>query len=246
MRARPWYDWLVLATFGSLILAAAILVLTSSPRPVKDGSAEAGFARDMAVHHAQAVDMATLLRDRTTDERMRSLALDMALTQQGQIGQFEGWLSAWGLPSTGLEPAMAWMGHHHFGPMPGMATPEQLNQLRAASGREAEVLFLRLMIPHHVAGVEMAQGVLERTDRPEVRRLADAIIAGQEAEIQEMQSLLAARGESPAHVRSMMGQGSPATASQPLNGQLLRLGSLSLALIMVVWLSVDTIRTKAA
>lgn len=243
MRVRPWYDWLVLVTFGSLILAAVLLVLTSLPRPVKESSAEAGFARDMALHHAQAVDMATLLRDRTSDERMRSLALDMALTQQGQIGQFEGWLAAWDLPSTGPEPAMLWMGHHHFGPMPGMATPEQLNQLRAASGREAELLFLRLMIPHHVAGVEMAQGVLALGTRPEVRRLAEAIIAAQESEIEEMQSLLAARGEAPIEVRAMMPK-VPTTAPKPLNGMLLRLGSLSLALIMLLWLSLDTVRKK--
>ncbi|HMN29918.1 MAG TPA: DUF305 domain-containing protein, partial [Caldilineaceae bacterium] len=63
-----------------------------------EGSAEVGFARDMAMHHAQAVNLAMLLRDRSDDEEMRQLALDILLTQQAQIGMMQGWLAVWGLP----------------------------------------------------------------------------------------------------------------------------------------------------
>src|SRR3712207_5353493 len=57
-----------------------------------DSSPEAGFARDMMVHHAQAVEMAEILRDKSESEEMRTLAADIALTQQAQIGQMQGWL----------------------------------------------------------------------------------------------------------------------------------------------------------
>lgn len=60
-----------------------------APGPGED-SPEVGFARDMMLHHAQAVDMATLVRDRTDDPDMRQIALDMLLTQQGQIGRMQG------------------------------------------------------------------------------------------------------------------------------------------------------------
>lgn len=60
------------------------------------------------------------------------------------------------------------------------------------------------MIPHHRAALEMTEAILERTDRPEVERLAGAIAASQQAEIGAMQDLLQERGasvegEAPAH-----------------------------------------------
>ena len=159
-----------------------------------DSSPEAGFARDMMVHHAQAVEMAEIVRDKTESQEIRTLAADIALTQQAQIGQMQGWLQVWNLPPTGTEPAMSWMGEPHEGRMPGMASPEEINELQRASPEEAEVLFLQLMIPHHEAAVPMAEAVLEESDRKEVERLAGSIVASQQAEIELMRGLLQRRG----------------------------------------------------
>jgi uncharacterized protein (DUF305 family) len=187
--------WLLAIVFGSLVVTVLALYLTS--RPPGDDSAEAGFARDMMVHHAQAVEMAGILRDKSVSPEMETLATDIALTQQAQIGQMQGWLAVWGLPMTGAEPPMTWMGHHTDGRMPGMATPEEIEALREAPPEEAEKRFLRLMIPHHQAAVPMAEAVLEETDRLEVRQLAGAIAASQKAEIETMRDLLAERGAKP-------------------------------------------------
>jgi uncharacterized protein (DUF305 family) len=187
--------WLLAIVFGSLVVTVLALYLTS--RPPGDDSAEAGFARDMMVHHAQAVEMAGILRDKSVSLEMETLATDIALTQQAQIGQMQGWLAVWGLPVTGAEPSMAWMGHPTDGRMPGMATPEEVGALREAPPEEAEKRFLRLMIPHHQAAVPMAEAVLEETDRPEVSELASAIVASQKAEIEVMRDLLAERGAKP-------------------------------------------------
>ncbi len=46
--------------------------------------------------------------------------------------------------------------------MPGMATKSQIEELRAASGREAEVLYLKLMTAHHRGGVHMAEGCVQK------------------------------------------------------------------------------------
>ncbi|MFG3477846.1 DUF305 domain-containing protein [Streptomyces sp. NPDC047980] len=77
-------------------------------------SADAGFARDMAVHHQQAVEMSFIVRDRTQDEEVRRLAYDIANTQANQRGMLLGWLDLWGLPKvdSGAEP-MAWMEQAH-------------------------------------------------------------------------------------------------------------------------------------
>ena len=58
----------------------------------------------------------------------------------------------------------------------------------------ADVDFIRGMIPHHQGAVEMAKIVLEHGKDPEVRKLAEGIIAAQEAEIQWMQDWLAKNG----------------------------------------------------
>ncbi|KGN38013.1 DUF305 domain-containing protein [Knoellia subterranea] len=167
-----------------------------------DGSAEAGFARDMSTHHAQAVQMSLIVADRTEDPAIRTFAYDIATSQQGQIGQMFAWLKIWGLSPTGSQPAMAWMGSDHHGatsasgesvPMPGMASESDIARLSAARGVEADRIFLTLMIAHHKGGVQMAEAVLTRSDRDEVVTLAGAMKQAQTAEITTMEQMLAAR-----------------------------------------------------
>src|SRR5918998_5421301 len=150
---------LLLAAAAVLFAALALWLYLTNAEP-GEGSAEAGFARDMSVHHAQGVEMAEIVRAKTESEEIRLLAADMALTQQGQIGRMQGWLGVWDLPATGTEPAMSWMGHPTEGRMPGMASPEEIERLRNASPEEADELFLQLMIRHHRAAVPMAGGVV--------------------------------------------------------------------------------------
>ncbi|MBX6767491.1 MAG: DUF305 domain-containing protein [Actinomadura rubrobrunea] len=193
-----------------VLLAAAVLTVLAARRSGEPGtdSPEAGFARDMSAHHAQAVRMSFIVRDRTRDESVRLLAYDIITTQQAQIGMMTAWLDDWGLPQTDPGGRMRWMSGHHGGGahapgpgadgavMPGMATRTQLRELERASGRDAEIRFLRLMIAHHRGGVAMARAVLDRTDRAEVRRLARTMVDGQQSEIALMSRMLAERGAS--------------------------------------------------
>ena len=189
----------ILWALGALILGITLGFWggRQSVRPPAEDSAEVGFARDMANHHAQAVNMAQLLYDRTDDAAMRLLALDIMLTQQAQLGQMQGWLTTWGHPLASVAPAMDWMGMPTTGLMPGMATADDINRLRDLEGIEADGLFLQLMIPHHRAGVEMGNALLNYTERAEVIALAQAIANSQTIEITLMQSLLQEKGYPP-------------------------------------------------
>jgi uncharacterized protein (DUF305 family) len=176
---------------------ALLLVLGTSGAPATD-SPEAGFARDMATHHAQAAEMAFVIRDASADDRLRALAYDIIVTQTAQRGVFMGWLQQWGAPQPSPGPRMAWMSGHSHGapgaPMPGMASDFELQQLRQASGRDAEILFLQLMIRHHEGGLEMARAILAQSSRDEVAAMARNIESSQAGEIALMKDMLTERG----------------------------------------------------
>jgi uncharacterized protein (DUF305 family) len=187
-----------------IVVAAALFLVFGRGGTPGDASPEAGFARDMATHHAQAVDMSFTIRDKSQAREIRSLAFDIINTQANQRGMFIGWLQQWGLDQATDRETMAWMsGHGHSGAavrpgvMPGMATREELDRLNQLQGTEAEVLFLQLMIRHHEGGVQMAEGLLQLSDRAEVADMARKIVTGQTGEIKLMTDLLRHRNAQP-------------------------------------------------
>jgi uncharacterized protein (DUF305 family) len=193
---------------GLLLLGGGLAVafgIGADSAPTAD-SVDVGFSRDMSAHHLQAVEMANLAQQRSTDGAVRDLAFDIAETQQNQAGRMQGWLSLWGYSLSGGEQ-MAWMGSdahagHDMtvsadGLMPGMATDDELAQLRSATGKDFDVLFLQLMTRHHQGGAEMAEYAQTHAGEWAVRRLASSIIESQTAETNLMVSMLAERGAEP-------------------------------------------------
>ncbi len=204
--------WMVGSLAAAAVLAGGLTaaVATTSDHGASDAagapdsaSADAGFARDMAVHHQQAVEMSYIVRDRTDDEEVRRLAYDIAQTQANQRGMLLGWLDLWELPKVPERAPMEWMGMGDAPPgqdgalMPGMATNTELSRLEKLRGKEAEVQYLRLMTRHHRGGVHMAKGCAERCEVPVERRLARGMVESQTSEITLLTDLLRARGAKP-------------------------------------------------
>jgi uncharacterized protein (DUF305 family) len=189
-------------------LAVALGVGRDDPTQSAD-SVDGGFARDMARHHLQAVEMADLVPDRSQDTEVRLLAYDISSTQNNQVGRMQGWLDLWDLPLSGGD-TMAWMGDEHAGHvrydpsnsdrgalMPGMATDQELANLRSLTGTAFDVEFLRLMIRHHQGGAEMAEYAADHAAIPQVRDFAGGIARSQETETVAMIDMLTARGGTP-------------------------------------------------
>lgn len=213
MTSRRWHIGLgALVAFALIAIGGAgsvILGIGSTENPTAD-SVDAGFARDMSNHHGQAVLMAGLARDRSTDPAVALMAYDIETVQLSQVGLMQGWLHLWGLSQSAGEP-MSWMGDSSgmtgmagmdmsgFGSalMPGMANAQELDELRAAQGTEFDVLFLRLMIRHHQGGSAMANYAADHADVEAVRTLARSIAETQAAEIGTLTDMLTARGGTP-------------------------------------------------
>ncbi|MFG2029469.1 DUF305 domain-containing protein [Streptomyces sp. NPDC048825] len=199
--------WIAGAAAAVLVAAGGITYAIadgdSGVRIPAADSADAGFARDMAVHHQQAVEMSYIVRDRTEDEEVRRLAYDIAQTQANQRGMLIGWLDLWQLPKVSADPPMTWMGMGDMPSgedgalMPGMATDTELKSLEKASGKAAEIRFLQLMYAHHMGGVHMAEGCVERCEAGVERDLARGMVEAQESEMKLMTDLLKKRGAKP-------------------------------------------------
>jgi len=205
---------IVLLLVGAAVGMLVTLSKTGSDAPPDAQSVDVGFAQDMRVHHMQAVTMAGLERDRTTDPVLRGIAFDIESTQLTQLSEMAGWLTVWGqpdLPAPGAKH-MAWMSeggtHEHsdgaggrttapVDRMPGMATTDEINKLRKLSGKELDVLFLQLMLRHHQGGLEMAQYAAEHASEGYVRNLAEKVVSSQDNEIRLMTQYLAQRGAKP-------------------------------------------------
>ncbi|ATL65994.1 DUF305 domain-containing protein [Nocardia terpenica] len=202
---------LILAVIGLLATGFALGPIARIPLQDKTDAApnavDTGFCQDMSVHHAQAVQMAGLELSGGSDPEVKRLAYDILTTQQNQAGRMQGWLQLWSKPTMNPDGYMGWMtepaaGHDHgmshtvSGPMqtmPGMATPDEMERLRRATGPAQDTLFLQLMLRHHRGGLPMVDYATTHADTDAVRTLADSMSKTQQGEIQLMTQMLTTR-----------------------------------------------------
>jgi len=198
----PW--WQNPLNFIALGLAMLLLgsgigywIGDSAARP-KSSAVDEGFLQDMRYHHDQAVDMAFYYLTETVDPhpRLSLIAKEIFFSQQLETGRMIQLLRSFKaseVNDTGV--AMTWMGHAMpIDEMDGLATREELNEFARASGDEASRLFATLMIDHHLAGIEMAEYVIDNGTNQDVIKMAQSMVTGQAAEVEEMRAILTSLG----------------------------------------------------
>lgn len=151
-------------------------------------AADVGFMQDMSLHHEQAIQMSLVLLSKDdVDPELQRYAQEIVISQRFDQGVFNATLDRFGHSSDTGGTVMEWMGHAMpAAEMPGLASPEQMSQLKAATGRDAAALWIALMSQHHLGGIEMAQAAAEAGSDRTVVNIANGNARIQADEILEL------------------------------------------------------------
>lgn len=162
---------------------------SSAPASASEhNAADVTFAQMMIPHHAQAVLMSDMmLKKQDVPAEVAALATKIKAAQAPEIEMMTGWLKSWNEP-TQMPSGHAMNGSHG---MNGMMGDEDMKKLDAAQGTEAARLFLKQMIAHHEGAIMMAKTENTAGRNTGAIKLSKDIVSAQEAEIREMQTLLA-------------------------------------------------------
>jgi uncharacterized protein (DUF305 family) len=161
----------------------------------KDTPADVAFMQGMIMHHNQAVVMTDMIPSHTTNPDVLAIGKKIHLSQTDEMKFMKRWLTARG-QSTSMEmpgmPGMDMSGKP-MALMPGMLTPEQMDTLGKARGKEFDHLFLTGMIQHHGGALVMVKDLFNSPgagEDAELFNFATDVDSTQRAEIKIMQRIL--------------------------------------------------------
>ena len=170
-------------------MTAAPMATTAAPSAdATHNDGDVKFAQDMIVHHQGAIEMAKLAATRASSPPVKTLATRIEAAQGPEITQMTGWLTTWGQPVT-AKGSMPGMDMGSGGPM-GMMTPAQLKELKAATGKDFDRMFLTMMTTHHKGAIAMATTEQADGSNAAAITLAKSIQTSQTSEVTQMSQLL--------------------------------------------------------
>jgi len=167
---------LLVGALVAAVVAALVITVAGGDDTASAEGVDRAFTAEMVPHHESAVDMAEEALERTKRPEIRSLAENIIRTQNEEISQMRALdqrLADDGVPkgSLGMDDSMMGM------------------DMDATALKDAEPFdraFIDMMIPHHQGAIQMARMELDMGTDAETRRLAEAIIAAQSKEIEQM------------------------------------------------------------
>ncbi len=137
------------------------------------------FIDTMIAHHQGAIDMAKMLPGKAEHAEIKKLGVMVIAAQEREIAGMKAWRDKW---FAGKPPAINMELAGMNASMAGM----DMKKLGSLSLNAFDLEFIKQMIPHHEGAIAMAQEALKRSQKDEVKQLADSIIKEQQGEIDEM------------------------------------------------------------
>lgn len=158
--------------------------------------ADVHFMTGMIGHHAQALVMAGLAPTHGASPAVRRLTSRIINAQKDEIATMQHWLRDRGQPVPEVSitgTTLMVRGPDYVMHMPGMLTPEQIQELDDANGRDFDRLFLTYMIQHHQGAVTMVHSLFATDGAAQdgvVFKLSSDIQVDQITEIARMELML--------------------------------------------------------
>lgn len=172
---------LTLAIAAVLVIGIAVITITAGGED-DSGDAQAtdgAFIVEMIPHHESAIEMAEIAREQGEHPEVKTLAGQIASTQAAEIGGLERiHQRIFGQPTSKAEHGTLGLPAHEMG--------MNMDASTLADERPFDRAFIDMMVPHHQGAIRMARIELAAGENPELTRLAEAIIAAQAREIEQM------------------------------------------------------------
>ena len=145
------------------------------------------FAQMMIPHHEQALELAALVPDRSSNPEVIALAAKISAEQQPEIGAMKALLLQWE-----VDPNTSAHGSGHDGmAVEGMVDDATMAKLDSLKGAEFDTLWLQAMINHHRGAIARAESEIADGRSADMITMATTMVATQQAEIDQMTPILA-------------------------------------------------------
>lgn len=194
---------LVLWVTGILFVGSRGFVNADQPADGRNGRAEVRFLEGMIDHHQMAVDMNTDCLKKAVTVEVKTLCTSITTAQAAEITQMQSYLLKWyniaynpvSMYDTPMDPMT---GMDHSGMGGANSDPAMMMGMMAGLGRlqgvAYEIAWVESMIDHHDDALHMSERILTRARHPELKALAENIIAAQTREVADMETLLTKLG----------------------------------------------------
>ncbi|MGW1015376.1 DUF305 domain-containing protein [Streptomyces niveus] len=152
------------------------------PAQTPSGATDAAWLQLMTPMNEGAVELLTMAADRAADPGLRNWATDLAAAHRAELDRMRPLLKQLGLPATNVHE-----GHE----MPGMVTPGDLAQARAAKGAAFEKVVVVQIREHLEHSARVSRSEVDAGSEAAAKKLAASLVEARAAELDALKRVAA-------------------------------------------------------